>query len=217
MNSAATAAKPTTMAPIHTAGTSPATYACGVKYDPFAVKIAARTATPNTPPTSRIALLAPDALPSSSGRTADRTTLAMGAKNMPMPTPLTMNGRTNAEYGASGAAIEASQPRPTDIRARPVATIGRAPMRPLSTPAMGATTIGMAVHGRTRRPASNGLTPCTTWKNCESRKIDPNIPKYMSRDAMFAAGKPRLRNMSGGSIGWGGGRPPGPKPNQHTP
>src|SRR4051812_21505782 len=85
MKSAAMAANATTMAPIQTAGTRPATYASGVKYEPLAVNTAARTATPKTPPTSRMALLAPDALPSSSGLTAERTTLAIGAKNMPMP------------------------------------------------------------------------------------------------------------------------------------
>src|SRR5207249_4587568 len=94
--SATTAPTATTAAPTQTAGTSPFTYAWGLLYEPLAEKIEARTATPNTPPTSRMALLAPDAFPSSSGRTADRTTLAIGAKNMPIPTPLTTNAGTNA-------------------------------------------------------------------------------------------------------------------------
>src|SRR5262245_65771404 len=106
MNTAATADTATTAAPTQTAGTRPCTYASGEKYEPWAENTEARTATPNTPPTSRMALLAPDALPSSSRRTADRTTLAMGAKNRPMPAPLTMNGRTKAEYGASTLAME---------------------------------------------------------------------------------------------------------------
>jgi hypothetical protein len=39
--------------------------------------------------------LAPDALPSSAGFTALRITFAIGAKNMPMPMPDTMNGPTS--------------------------------------------------------------------------------------------------------------------------
>jgi hypothetical protein len=61
----------------------------------LAAKIAARTATPKTPPSSRIVLLAPDALPSSSCGTAERTTLAIGAKNRPMPVPLTTKAGTS--------------------------------------------------------------------------------------------------------------------------
>jgi len=60
MASAVTAANATIAAPTHTAGTRPATYAEGETYDPFAEKTGAKTATPNTPPTSRIALLAPE-------------------------------------------------------------------------------------------------------------------------------------------------------------
>ena len=73
---------------------SPSTKDWPVAYEPFAEKTDARTATPKTPPSSRIALFAPDALPSSSGRTAERTTLAIGAKNRPIPTPATMNAGT---------------------------------------------------------------------------------------------------------------------------
>ncbi len=68
-------------------------------------------------------------------------------------------------------------------------------MRALSTPAIGATKAGMIVHGRTRSPASNGFMPWTTWKNWASRKIEPNIPKYISSDATLAMVKPRMRNM----------------------
>ena len=72
-----------------------------------------------------------------------------------------------------------------------------------SAPAIGATTIGIAVHGRTRRPASSGEYPCAVWKNCVSRKIEPNIPNDIASDAPFAAEKPRLRKKRIGSIGCG--------------
>jgi len=44
-----------------------------------------------------MALLAPDALPSSRALTELSTTFATGAKNMPMPTPLRTNGMMKAE------------------------------------------------------------------------------------------------------------------------
>ena len=50
-------------------------------------------------------------------------------------------------------AIHAS---PAAISAMPATSSGRAPMRSLNMPAMGATKIGMAVHGRVRMPASSG-------------------------------------------------------------
>ena len=43
---------------------------------------------PSAPPTSRSALLAPDAMPCSCGRTLDMTRLEAGAKKRAMPTPL---------------------------------------------------------------------------------------------------------------------------------
>ena len=57
----------------------------------------ARTAMPRTPPTSRIALVAPDACPASCGRTAFRTAFAVGANTSAMPVPARMNGITSAE------------------------------------------------------------------------------------------------------------------------
>ena len=69
----------------------------GDSYPPVREKIAASTATPKTPPTSRIAFDAPEALPSSRGPTAVRTMFATGAKNIPIPIPETMNGPTSDE------------------------------------------------------------------------------------------------------------------------
>ena len=78
---------------------------------------------------------------------------------------------------------------------------GLPPMRSERAPAIGATNIGIAVQGSTRNPASSGVYPCAVWKNCVSRKIDPNIPKYMKRDDAFAAENARLRKNRMGSIG----------------
>ena len=75
------------------------------------------------------------------------------------------------------------------------------PMRSDRAPAIGATTIGIAVHGRTRSPDSSGEYPCAVWKNWLSRKIEPNMPKYMKSDAPLAAANARLRKNRIGSIG----------------
>ena len=49
-------------------------------------------------------------LPSCSGRTAERTTLAIGAKNRPIPIPAMMNGTIMASYATVGVTTAASQP-----------------------------------------------------------------------------------------------------------
>ena len=77
------------------------------------------------------------------------------------------------------------------------------PIRSESAPAIGATKIGIAVHGRMRRPAWSGEYPCMTWKNCASKKIEPNIPKNISSEAPLAAANVRLRKKRSGSIGSG--------------
>ena len=47
---------------------------------------------PSTPPSSRIALVAPEAWPAWSVRTEDSTALAAGANTSAMPAPARMNG-----------------------------------------------------------------------------------------------------------------------------
>src|SRR5947209_7553050 len=69
----------TTTAPTATAGTSPSTKCCGAPYPPRSEKIVPNTATPNTPPSSRMAFAAPEALPSSRRATEPSTTCADGA------------------------------------------------------------------------------------------------------------------------------------------
>ena len=49
---------------------------------------------PNTPPSSRMALFAPEAMPCSSRRTLDEHRLATGAKNSAMPMPEMINAGT---------------------------------------------------------------------------------------------------------------------------
>ena len=128
----------------------------GDSYPPVLTNTDANTATPSTPPTSRIAFDAPEALPSSRRPTALRTMLATGAKNIPIPIPDRMNGPTSSVYATSAVDTAAIQPRPIACSASPPARNGRPPIRSDSAPAIGATTIGIAVHGSTRRPDSSG-------------------------------------------------------------
>ena len=62
--------------------------------EPALENTVASTAIPSTPPTSRIALVAPEAWPASDVRTDDSTALAAGAKTSAIPVPAMMNGTT---------------------------------------------------------------------------------------------------------------------------
>ena len=67
--------------------------------------------------------------------------------------PERMNGPTSSAYGTVGVETAAIQPSPIACSASPTPMIRGPPMRSDSAPAIGATKIGIAVHGRMRRPA----------------------------------------------------------------
>ena len=100
-----------------------------------------------------MALLAPEACPSSCRRTVLSTTFATGAKKSAMPMPESMNGTTSSEYGVVGVDTAAIHASPIACRLSPTPMMRWPPMRSESAPAIGATKIGIAVHGRIRRPA----------------------------------------------------------------
>ena len=116
----------------------------------------ARTATPSTPPSSRIELFVPEALPSSSRRTAPRTTFATGAQNIAMPMPERMNGPTSPRTRPSARSPPRSMRARRPAETRPVPISLAPPIRSDSAPAIGATNIGISVHGRMRRPEPSG-------------------------------------------------------------
>ncbi len=101
-------------------------------------------------------LLAPDAWPSSCGRTAERTTFATGAKKSAIPTPATMNGAIRDVYGTSGVETRPIHASATACRVSPVPMMSRGLIRSESAPATGAMNIGASVHGRMRSPAPSG-------------------------------------------------------------
>src|SRR3954453_20786774 len=196
-----TAPTASTAAPTGSAAVTPAEYASGDAYEPLALKTLASTATPRTPPTSRIAFVAPEALPASLGATDPSTALAAGANTSAMPVPASTNGTISAEYAVVGSVTIRSHVIAIEWSARPLAISGRDPMRSLRMPAIGATKIGIAVHGSVRSPASSGEYPCAVWKNCASRKIDPNAPKNIANDTPLVAANARERKSRIGSIG----------------
>src|SRR4051794_32042630 len=151
-----TAPTASTAAPTGSAAVTPAEYASGDAYEPLALKTLASTATPTTPPTSRIAFVAPEALPASAGATDPSTALAAGANTSAIPVPARTNGTISALYATVGSLTIASQVMAIDWSASPLAISGRDPIRSLRIPATGATKIGIAVHGSVRRPASSG-------------------------------------------------------------
>ncbi len=72
---------------------NPCTNAAGLSYPPWPAKTEARIATPNTPPSSRNALLAPDATPACSGGTEPMIALATVGKQNEVPIPETVKAR----------------------------------------------------------------------------------------------------------------------------
>ena len=134
-SSAASAPTASTAAPTQTALVMPSVYACGDAYEPLRENTVASTATPSTPPSSRIAFVAPDAWPASSGRTAPSTALAAGANTSAMPVPAITNGIDELARTARPARRSTPASRsPAACSARPVAISGREPIRSDSMP-----------------------------------------------------------------------------------
>src|ERR687892_595249 len=79
------------------AGANPSRKASGEAKLPAPAKTAADTATPKTPPSSRIMLLAPAALPTSSRENAPTTEFCAAGIAIDTPTPATIDGIRNSE------------------------------------------------------------------------------------------------------------------------
>ncbi len=83
--------------------------------------------------------------------------MALGANVSPMPMPAMASGTRNAEYAEPFSVSHANHTSDAVCRVSPVTSSLRSPVRPAIAPAIGAITIGAAVHGRVRIPASSGL------------------------------------------------------------
>ena len=120
---------------------------------PSCAKTEASTATPKTPPSSRIALFAPEALPSSLGpHGAEHDVRDRGEEERHARRPRARTARRGRRTASSASMTAAIQARPAACSASPAAISRWPPIRSESAPAIGATKIGIAVHGRIRRP-----------------------------------------------------------------
>jgi hypothetical protein len=83
-------------------------------------------------------------------------TFETGAKKSPIPIPEIANGATMSMYGVVGVETAAIQPSPIACSASPTPMMRPPPIRSDRAPAIGATKIGIAVHGRIRSPDWSG-------------------------------------------------------------
>ena len=84
------------------------------------------------------------------------TALATVGKHIETPTPATISGATRVPYPTPGVTTAASQPSPAACMTRPATMNGRLPILSASAPATGATSMGVAIQTRIRRPAWSG-------------------------------------------------------------
>src|SRR5262249_41130738 len=154
---AATTATVTAAAPVSNAGPIAPSYPTGLVSPPCPRKPAVSRAMPKATPTSRTVELDELAIAKSLSGSPWSTADALGAKVRPIPTPAIASGTTNEVYGEPFSASHANQTSDAACRGRPTRSSARTPVRLTRAPAIGATTIGAAVQGRVRRPASNGL------------------------------------------------------------
>src|SRR5262249_42535354 len=117
-SSAATMPKTVSPAATQSAWVKPSTNAWGEPEAPRCGNTAASTATPKTPPSSRIALFAPDATPTSAGGTDATTAFATVGKQSEVPTPATVSATPSSAYPIPGFAIHATHPSPIACSAR---------------------------------------------------------------------------------------------------
>ena len=146
---------------------------------------------PRAPPTSRRALLAPEAMPCSCGPDAGHDQVGGRGEVQGHPDAADdQRGQLGGVRDVRRRRPAANQPRPTAWRASPAATTGRPPIR--SERIAGDRRdehrhAGPGQHPqRPPRWASSRATPCMNWL---SRKIEPNMPRNISRLAALIAGE----------------------------
>ena len=135
----------------------PSTKPCGEVKAPDSLNTVASTATPKTPPTSRMALFVPDACPAWAGLTTLSSALADGAKTRPMPAPAITKAIACSPKVTVVLVVAANHASAPACSASPAAMKPREPKRSERTPAIGATIIVAPVHSSMRTPAWNGV------------------------------------------------------------
>ena len=161
---------------------------------------AASTATPNTPPSSRIALFAPRPCPGQA-HGAQHDVRHRREEERHADAEI-MNGGTKSTYGVVGVLTEAiqSRRRPGGRAPRPSVAARRCDRRGARDRR------DQHRHRRPRQDPQARLQRRVALHGLEVRarkKIEPNIPKNMKSDATFVSVNVRLRKNSIGSIGDG--------------
>ena len=106
-----------------------------------ALTTAPRTATPNTPPSSRLVFTVDAAMPDSSGRTRVSTACVIVTSAIPKPSPAIASGQVRAATLVVAVSCESVSRSPTPARRQP-STIGTfGPTRAVQRPASGPATI----------------------------------------------------------------------------
>src|SRR5439155_20396297 len=111
-----------------------------------AVRMAPRSAIPNTPPTSRDVFVVALALPDRWGGTDDITAAVIGVMVRPMPTPMIGSAYQKSPY-VEAAVTPCSSSSDVPHRASPIVMGIRDPIRPARRPASGAVTMIAPVVG----------------------------------------------------------------------
>ena len=129
---------------------------------------------PNTPPSWRIMLNVPDALPIASGATAP-TDRVLRRRAAPSRCPAGDDHRRDqlARRPCRARRSAAIQANPAACSSSPATISGRSPIRSASAPASGATRNSVAVHGSSRSPAPSGPWPSAICRNWAMKNTAP--------------------------------------------
>ena len=137
------------------AGAKPSVNADAEAKLPAPAKTATATAIPNTPPSSRIMLLAPAALPIAHRDRADDRVLRGRDRHRDADAgDDERREHLRVRHARLGDQREPGQP--DRLERQPPTISGRSPIRSAIAPAIGATVMNVAVQGSSRSPASSG-------------------------------------------------------------
>src|SRR5919197_4739130 len=166
-----------------------------------AVTMAPMSATPNTPPSSRLLFVPAEATPACRVGTDANTAAVIGAMVRAIPDPHTIiDGKITPRYDES-ACDRSINARPMPDSVVPAVMNHLDPNRSDRRPAMGASSRIITGNGNSRMPAPRGEYPWTCWKYSVRKKTVPNSAKNTDAATTFAAANVRMRKNDNGSIG----------------
>src|SRR4051794_39664640 len=151
------------------------------------------TATPSTPPISRVALFMAAPVDAFASGTQLMIDSVAGAMTQPMPAA---TGRVATMYSQAPVSLPGSDiaSRPAPISSSPNVTSTRGAKRLVSTAAIGEVMASTTANGSAARPASNVEKPKMNWKIWVSTNSIPYSARNVIAMAADAALKRRSRN-----------------------